>query len=531
MATRLYLRALTPTGGTADTSRYYYYTQSNAWGTISSLNVARYGIYGCGTTAATLCFGGNADGAAVGNTELWNGASWDTVGGLNTARYHPAGAGTASSAIAFGGFSTGTENVTESWNGSAWSAANPLNTARYLPAGCGSASAALAIAGNAGGVTTSVESWNGSSWSATTAISVAKAGLAGCGTTSSAIAFGGSISGGAASASTESWNGAAWSATGNLNTARSGLAASGDASTARCFGGAAVSTPSNTAESWNGSAWSAANGLNAAVWYNAGCGSATAAISAGGYRTGSVRTAAAEIYPGSPRYYFESSTYPTGEQSGSTANFSVTHTVRSLLPYKGSSQTSVSQTSAATASAQYGYFSQWVSPAIMTVNGGLTFDGTISVGVADAQGLGATNFWINNVEVYVWRPSTNSKVGTLYSVAAASQGGLEAPGGGTGEYTTLFGPLTLSGVTIQAGDQVVVEFWAYFTQAMSTSTSTCSLYYDGTVDPSAENTSTADAASWVEFSRDMTWYAPALAQKFVTPTSQRFYAVAQSNTW
>ena len=85
-----------------------------AWSTTSSLTEARYGLSGCGTTSAALCFGGYTD-ANVDTTEKWFGVSWSTTTSLNIARRIFAGCGTTSAALCFGGYTDTITSTTEKW--------------------------------------------------------------------------------------------------------------------------------------------------------------------------------------------------------------------------------------------------------------------------------------------------------------------------------------------------------------------------------------------------------------------------------
>ena len=72
------------------------------WATGGSMNTAREGSVGAGTTPAALVTMGTASGSNTNITETYNGTSWTEVNDLNTARSAKAG-GTSPSAVVMGG--------------------------------------------------------------------------------------------------------------------------------------------------------------------------------------------------------------------------------------------------------------------------------------------------------------------------------------------------------------------------------------------------------------------------------------------
>jgi len=129
-----------------------------AWATTSNLNEAKYGLAGCGTTSAALCFGGYIN-ANVDTTEIWNGTSWATTSSLNEAKRFLAGCSTTSAALCFGGSTGARVATTEIWDGSLWATTSSLNEAKGYLAGCGTTSAALCFGGYTDANVDTTEIW------------------------------------------------------------------------------------------------------------------------------------------------------------------------------------------------------------------------------------------------------------------------------------------------------------------------------------------------------------------------------------
>lgn len=194
-----------------------------------------------------------------------------------------------------------------------------------------------------------------------------------------------------------------------------------------------------------------------------------------------------------------SGTLPTNEQSTATPTWSATGatTLRSLQPTPGTAQTSLAGTTSATTAAQRGFLGYFASQPLPagTVLGG----GSITLNVADAEGNNAANFWVNALNVYIWRPSTGAKVGVILDSAATSLGGTE---GGTGQTVTHITGISSSAVSAAANDVVIVEIWGAFTQSMATSYS-ATFFYDGTTENTTENASVTNHASYIEFAENI----------------------------
>lgn len=195
-----------------------------------------------------------------------------------------------------------------------------------------------------------------------------------------------------------------------------------------------------------------------------------------------------------------SGTFPSGEQSSRTPDWTVSGgtTLRKMDAAIGAAQASLAGATSATTAAQVGLLGMWVSPPLdgaQTVGGG-----SMTLNVADRESNNAANFWANSLHVYVWRPSTGAKVGTLQDSAGA-HGGTE---GGTGETVTHITGITSSGVSASDGDVVICELWSYTSQSMASSY-TATVYYDGTTENTTEDASVSDHASYLELAETLTF--------------------------
>jgi hypothetical protein len=196
-------------------------------------------------------------------------------------------------------------------------------------------------------------------------------------------------------------------------------------------------------------------------------------------------------------------TLPAGEQSAQTPSWTAalgnTNQRMQLRPW--GAQGNNAGTSLASTAAQNALLGMFISPPLRTVTavGG----GSMILLAAEAQGNGAANFWVNGLEIYVWRPSTGAKVGTVKAYAAASLGGTE-PTSANVEQTTYITGITSTAVTPQIGDVIVCEIWSRHTQGNATARF-CTFYYAGTTTYSAENTATSDCASFIEFAENLTF--------------------------
>ena len=263
-----------------------------SWVIGNDLNIARYGLAGCGTQTAGLSFGGYSS-SVLATTEKYDGTNWSASGNLNTARRNLAGCGTQTAGLSFGGWSGSVLATTEKFNGTVWSAGNNLNTARMRLAGAGTQAAGLSFGGSDGAIRlATTEKYDGTNWSASGNLSTAKELLGGAGTQAAGLCFGGWS--GSVLATTEEFNGTTWSAGGDLNIARYELAGAGTQTAGLSFGGRDAALK-NTTEEYDGTIWTSGGNLNTAKTLLAGAGTQTAGLSFGGW-SGSSALATTEKY-------------------------------------------------------------------------------------------------------------------------------------------------------------------------------------------------------------------------------------------
>ena len=198
-------------------------------------------------------------------------------------------------------------------------------------------------------------------------------------------------------------------------------------------------------------------------------------------------------------------TYPTGEQSATTPTWSSTGatTLRTMNTFVGSLQASRPGTSASGASTQSGFLGYFVSPPLGGVQkvGG----GSMTLATASTEANVGMNFNINGLNIYVWRPSTGTKVGTIRDSAGTSLGGIET---GLVETTNYITGITSTAVTAGIGDVIVCEVWATFTQAGSSPAYATNFYYDGTTAITADAIAISSAASYIRLSENLIFQNP-----------------------
>ena len=194
-----------------------------------------------------------------------------------------------------------------------------------------------------------------------------------------------------------------------------------------------------------------------------------------------------------------SGTLPSGEQSTRTPSWTATGgaTNRTMDTEVGAAQATHQGNTLANTSVQNALLGMFVSPTLdsaQTVGGG-----SMTLNVADDESNGNANFWINALNVYVWRPSTGAKIGTVRDAAAL--GGTETAGG---ERVTHITGITSAGVSALAGDVIVCEVWAQHTQSAA-NTYIGAFFYDGTTENTTENASVTNHASFIELTETLTF--------------------------
>lgn len=194
-----------------------------------------------------------------------------------------------------------------------------------------------------------------------------------------------------------------------------------------------------------------------------------------------------------------SGTLPSGEQSTRTPNWTATGgaTNRTMDTTIGAGQVTRQGNTVAGTLQQDALMGMFVSPPLdtaQTVGGG-----TMILNAADDESNSIANFWVNSLNVYVWRPSTGATVGTVRD--AADLGGTETPGGETVTHIT---GITSTGISALAGDVIVCEVWARHTQGTNSSF-VGSFFYDGTTINTTENAAVSNHASFLELAETLTF--------------------------
>lgn len=146
------------------------------------------------------------------------------------------------------------------------------------------------------------------------------------------------------------------------------------------------------------------------------------------------------------------------------------------------------------------------------LNGAQTVGGgTMILNAADGESNLNLNFWVNALNVYVWRPSTGTVVGYVRDATNVSLGGTEPTvASTTNAYVTNITNITSTAVAAQDGDVVVAEVWGRFTNGMATSYNGY-FYYDGSTVTTAENTLVTNHASFIELTENLTFRGRTIA--------------------
>jgi hypothetical protein len=186
------------------------------------------------------------------------------------------------------------------------------------------------------------------------------------------------------------------------------------------------------------------------------------------------------------RFYLHNTTnsttgLPTTKQSSTTtvANAQATTVNKNMTTTIGTSQATISNAQGA----GYSYICRWISDIIaQTSLAANTW--TFSFGYSD--------FWGSNnsgivVCIYVWRPSTTTKIGNVCDATVAQA----FTTGETGYKLTVTGSAVSS---ITTNDVLCVEFLTN----SSFSGQTASFYYDGTTAVTTNNTSASSVAAYIE---------------------------------
>lgn len=200
----------------------------------------------------------------------------------------------------------------------------------------------------------------------------------------------------------------------------------------------------------------------------------------------------------SPTAGTKSVALPTG-----TAN-TLTFTNNTLNTVKGAAQTSTTTTSLAQTTAQSGNFApRFVS---LPLDAQTIAANTWTIFWGDSEANAAANAFLA-LSIYVWRPSTNTRVGFIYDSTANI--GVEFNTTAEAQSATISG----SAVTAQRGDVLIAEFWYTATQAMATAY-TVTLSYDGT-NETTTGTGNTSVATYIETPQNLTILTPKSSIVFI----------------
>lgn len=198
-----------------------------------------------------------------------------------------------------------------------------------------------------------------------------------------------------------------------------------------------------------------------------------------------------------------SGTFPAGEQSAATANVTATGaaTMRVMNLNIGTGQTSVNITTSASTNVRNNFLRTFVSPPL--VGNQVVGGGSMILNAADQESSTNANFWINSLNVYVWRPSSGTLVGTIRDAigSGTSLGGSEPSTSNSMQVTHITG-ITTSAVNALNGDVVICEIWTRTTQSQATAY-TCIFQYDGTTINTTENAVVTNHASFLELNENL----------------------------
>jgi hypothetical protein len=176
----------------------------------------------------------------------------------------------------------------------------------------------------------------------------------------------------------------------------------------------------------------------------------------------------------------------------------------------GTGQTQILIVSAASTSAQKYYFTKFVSQPLAQTN--VTAQ-TWTYNFAAEEELGSNQFPVASsgddiyLNIYVWRPSTGAKVGTVFDTQSASGLVSEAAAGTEAVYHL---DITGSAVASAAvNDVIIAEIWFECTQSSATAADNF-FYYDGTTVNTTNGATVSNHASFLETAQNLTFVTPAI---------------------
>jgi hypothetical protein len=208
------------------------------------------------------------------------------------------------------------------------------------------------------------------------------------------------------------------------------------------------------------------------------------------------------------RLYFRllpaSGELPPVKNTATVANRTASTVIRTMSESIGAAQASTSIATLATTTVQRALMGTFVSPELLSPQ--IVGGGSMTLNVAESFSNQNSNFFVNSVHIYVFRPSTGNKVGTIRDGSASVLGGVK-PTSANSQQTTIVNPITSSAVSAQAGDVIVCEVWAIYTQGMATSY-TGNFFYNGNQVSSVENASVSNYGSYIELSENISFWVP-----------------------
>lgn len=203
-----------------------------------------------------------------------------------------------------------------------------------------------------------------------------------------------------------------------------------------------------------------------------------------------------------------SGTLPSGEQSTASDDFGGTLGLvnRTLLDTVAVGNNGFSLSSVASVAAKkynFGVFCSLPLGIAATVGAG-----SILLGIDSKEANLNANHRLNAVNIYIWRPSTGTKVGTIKDHPGAGAGVSTAEPAAIDKYYSNYWSFTGTGVAAQIGDIIVVEPWALNTQSSATAY-TIAMGYQGTTEPSADGTDMgiSPPKAFVQFTENLTFQA------------------------
>lgn len=162
----------------------------------------------------------------------------------------------------------------------------------------------------------------------------------------------------------------------------------------------------------------------------------------------------------------------------------------------GTAQTSITNTTTASTSPLSSYFTRFVS---LPINQSGIAANTWNYAYAANEPNANANFPCSGanqvvaINVYVWRPSTNSIVGTILDGNTAATNSEGAAATEVSQYATFAGSAVAGAA---AGDVIVCEVWFTLTQGNATARADI-FYFDGTTETLATGTTVSNHASFI----------------------------------